>query len=273
MIYSPNSTTGGQLEKAWIIDEKTGERCLLKSANTFFLSEPINEVIAFEICEIIGLPAVKYELDIIHDLKRPMLVSKCATFITPDTELIPASDIIASFSGKCFKDTVQEYISFLEEAGVESAKQKIQKQLLLDAIMNNTDRHCKNFGVIRDVNTLKIIDVAPNFDCGRTLGATFAYSPLRYGLDQYDIDEFGYAETQDQLLKVIDESIGMSRAQYQKLYAIPNRYAELADRYGEYTSLQPGNAEHIADVLRQSIAHVEAILEERYIFKTNEVER
>lgn len=49
MIFSPNSTTGGQLDKAWMMDEKTKDRVLLKSANTMFLTEPIHEVLAYEL--------------------------------------------------------------------------------------------------------------------------------------------------------------------------------------------------------------------------------
>jgi len=49
MIFSPNSTTGRQLDKAWMMDEKTKDRVLLKSANTMLLTKPIHEVLAYEL--------------------------------------------------------------------------------------------------------------------------------------------------------------------------------------------------------------------------------
>ena len=37
----------------------------------------------------------------------------------------------------------------------------------------NEDRHLNNFGIIRDVNTLKWIDVAPIFDNGQSLNIEY----------------------------------------------------------------------------------------------------
>ena len=39
----------------------------------------------------------------------------------------------------------------------------------LDYLIMNEDRHLNNFGIIRDVNTLKWLDVAPIFDNGQSL--------------------------------------------------------------------------------------------------------
>ena len=40
--------------------------------------------------------------------------------------------------------------------------------LMLDYIMLNEDRHLNNFGIIRNVDTLKWVDVCPIFDAGRS---------------------------------------------------------------------------------------------------------
>ena len=40
---------------------------------------------------------------------------------------------------------------------------------ILDYLLLNEDRHLNNFGIIRDVNTLKWIDLAPIFDNGQSL--------------------------------------------------------------------------------------------------------
>ena len=39
----------------------------------------------------------------------------------------------------------------------------------LDFLIMNEDRHLNNFGIIRDVNTLKWLDMAPIFDNGQSL--------------------------------------------------------------------------------------------------------
>lgn len=87
--------------------------------------------------------------------------------------MIPAAQILLGKEGVGFEELVKVYLDFLEEALVSNAKEKIQKQLLCDALLDNTDRHLNNFGVIRNVSTLQIMDVALNYDCGRILGTAF----------------------------------------------------------------------------------------------------
>ncbi len=41
--------------------------------------------------------------------------------------------------------------------------------LAVDYIIANSDRHFRNFGVIRNANTLEWIGFAPLFDCGTSL--------------------------------------------------------------------------------------------------------
>lgn len=265
MMYSPNSTTGGQLDKVWIIDNNK-KRCLLKSSNTMFNTEPINEVIAYEMAKIIELPATKYTNKVIDNLTNNLLVSCCETFINTDTELVPASQIIKYNNTDVLKDTVTKYIRFLEENNVSKAKEKILKQLLLDALLDNTDRHLNNFGIIRDVNTLKIIDVAPNYDCGRSLGTTFAYTPEKYNRNKFNIYEFGYYVQESELLDLIDKDINISRKQYQKLYSLPDKYYNLLKENIDYTSLKEDEVEHLCNVFKENISFIEEYLDKRKCF-------
>ena len=62
-----------------------------------------------------------------------------------------------------------EYIKILEEHHIENAREKIENMYILDFLIMNEDRHLNNFGVIRDVNTLKWVDIAPIFDSGESL--------------------------------------------------------------------------------------------------------
>lgn len=272
MIYSPNSTTGGQLDKAWIIDSNK-QRCLLKSANTMFLTEPINEILAYKTASILDMPTTKYETQVISDLTNPILVSKCATFINPNTELIPASQIVTLSENSTFKETVNKYVDFLIANKVIDATEKIQKQLLLDALLVNTDRHLNNFGVIRDVNTLKIIDVAPNFDCGRILGTTFPYSPDKYNRDKFVIHEFGFNVSLDDVLSLINQNINLTKEQYNELYTLPKFYKRLLGDNISYTSLRNvEEVEHLCNVFKENIDYIEQTLEKNNCFKDVEID-
>ena len=148
------------LKKAWIIENKT--RYLLKGEYKNELLQPFNEVLASEICHRLGFAHACYTIDIYKD----MAVSKCPCFIDKDTELITCYQIKNDMKRHNSKEDYEVYIKVLEENGITDARIKIENMYILDYIIMNEDRHLNNFGIIRDVNTLKWLDVAPIFDNG-----------------------------------------------------------------------------------------------------------
>lgn len=52
--------------------------------------------------------------------------------------------------------------------------------IVLDYIMMNEDRHLRNFGIIRNVETLKWIKVAPIYDTGQSLLSQTDYFDLNF---------------------------------------------------------------------------------------------
>lgn len=50
--------------------------------------------------------------------------------------MIPAAQILLGKEGVGFEELVKVYLDFLEEALVSNAKEKIQKQLLSDALLD-----------------------------------------------------------------------------------------------------------------------------------------
>ena len=50
---------------------------------------------------------------------------------------------------------IKEYIKILEEHGIVDARTQMENMFILDFLIMNEDRHLNNFGIIRDVNTLK----------------------------------------------------------------------------------------------------------------------
>lgn len=166
-LKTPNNTTDGMLKKAWIIDN--GTRYLLKGGYKNESLQPFNEVLASEICDRLGFSHVKYTLDVYKD----NIVSKCPCFITKDTEFITCSQIINNMEKHKNLDDYENYIKMLEDEGIKDARIKMENMYILDFLIMNEDRHLNNFGIIRDVNTLKWLDVAPIFDNGQSLNIEY----------------------------------------------------------------------------------------------------
>lgn len=162
-LMTPNNTTDGMLKKAWIIED--GVRYLLKGGYKNEALQPFNEVLASMICERLGFNHVAYTLDTYQD----MVVSKCPCFITKDTEFITASQIRNDMERYDSTKDYEDYIKLLESHGIQDARIKMENMYILDFLMLNEDRHLNNFGIIRDVNTLEWLDVAPIFDNGQSL--------------------------------------------------------------------------------------------------------
>lgn len=166
-FYSPNNTSDGMLKKAWIVG-KDKKRYLLKSSFKSKELEPFNEVLAGFICKAIHLDYTKYTIELIN--KMPL--SKCECFITKDSELISAYALLKK-ENVDFQDNslnlYKKYIGLLENNGIKNAKMSIGKMFILDYLIVNQDRHLGNLGIIRDVETLKWLKIAPNFDSGQAM--------------------------------------------------------------------------------------------------------
>lgn len=160
---TPDASSNGWLKKKWIIINE--ERFLAKAGSIPLLQQPYNEVAASKIMEVLGIEHVEYKL-IIEDA-RPL--SLCKNFVTTQTEFVPAN-LIRNILPKSNHDS--EYTHFLkcaEKLEIPNVKKHLDKLMIIDFIIENTDRHYGNFGFIRDVDTLKFIGPAPIFDSGTSL--------------------------------------------------------------------------------------------------------
>ena len=166
-LRTPNNTTDGMLKKAWIIEN--GTRYLLKGGYKNELLQPFNEVLASEICTRLGFNHVEYSIDTYKNI----VVSKCPCFISKDTELITCHQIRSDMKRHNDINDYEEYIKVLENHGIKDARIKLENMFILDFLIMNEDRHLNNFGMIRDINTLKWIDVAPIFDNGQSLNIEY----------------------------------------------------------------------------------------------------
>jgi len=157
-FMSPDITTDGWLRKRWDI-----KRRLIKGGSNPFWQEPLNEVLSAAIMRRLKIPHVDYTL--IFEGNEPYSV--CDNFITRDTELVSAKYILGA---KNYTDSRQSFYShFLDccgTLGIPNAKENIDKMIVVDYLIANTDRHASNFGAVRNAKTLEWIGIAPIFDSG-----------------------------------------------------------------------------------------------------------
>lgn len=223
-LRTPNNTTDGMLKKAWIIEDKT--RYLLKGGYKNELLQPFNEVLASEICARLGFNHVTYTLDMYKD----MVVSKCPCFINKDTELVTCYQIEKGIARHNSVEDYEEYIKILENHNIKDARIKMEDMYILDFLIMNEDRHLNNFGIIRDVNTLEWLDVAPIFDNGQSLN-----------IDYYDEEElhisgegrlFYEVKPFDDIIKIVKD---IKRLDLTKLDGLVEWFDDLLHKYQSYT--------------------------------------
>lgn len=144
---------------------ENGKRVLIKGTYASNKEEPFNEWLASQISKRLGFDYCDYKID----WYKNTLVSKCENFIHEDEEIVTAYDIFASEKKPNDKNDYEHYISILEEHNVLDARQNVANMFIVDYLILNTDRHLKNFGIIRNVETLKWERTTPIFDSGQSM--------------------------------------------------------------------------------------------------------
>lgn len=162
-LISPDNTSDGCLKKKWII--RSGERCLMKGGSAPFHQEPINEVLASEIMKRLDIPHVDYFIE----WENNVPYSICKDFITADTELVSADYIKNVIKKSNDMSNYEHLLKCCETLGIPNATKSIENMLLVDFIIANTDRHYRNFGAVRNAETLEWIGFSPIFDCGSSM--------------------------------------------------------------------------------------------------------
>mgnify|MGYP004536794097 FL=1 len=163
-LYSPNNTTDGMLQKGWIIQD--GKRILVKGTYTNNKEEPINEWLASRIAERLGFDYCDYSVSY---SEITGLTSRCKNFLNESEEIIPALDIFFSERKPNSMNDFNFYIQVLEKHNVPDARRNVTGMVVLDYLMMNVDRHMKNFGIIRNVETLEWVRTTPIFDSGQSM--------------------------------------------------------------------------------------------------------
>lgn len=249
-LISPNNTTDGRLKKTWIIENK--KRYLLKGGYKNEVMQPFNEVLATMICNRLGFFHVPYKIEVIKD----KIVSKCECFINKDTELVTAYQILHNNSSK--EDAYETYINILIDKGITNARELMENMFILDYIMLNEDRHLNNFGIIRNVEDLTWISIAPIFDTGQSLNI------LDYNDSELIINGDGrFFYRMDNFDKILSYIKNLKRFDLTKLDGVCEEFEDLLHKYQDITNMTDRRINKICTLLFSRINKLKKIIESK----------
>ena len=137
-------------------------------------------------------------------------------------------------------------------------QQKILETIyILDYLIMNEDRHLNNFGIIRDVNTLKWLDVAPIFDNGQSLNIEYYDSSELHisgeGRLFYEVKPF------DEIIKVVKD---IKRIDISLIGDLSEWYDELLHRYQYLTKYSDTRINHLCVLLSRQINKLKKLIED-----------
>ena len=193
----PDNTSDGNLEKIWVC--RDGVRFLLKKGARYG-QEPYNEVVATALHRRL-LPEgsyVPYSLE--GDGAQAMCC--CPNFLTGEEEYVPAHYVARCMPRNSQASEYEHYLACCDSLGVVGAKQSLDRMIVCDDIIANHDRHWRNFGIIRNVETLACRP-APLFDSGSSLWCDVETAALAKGERSFKSSQF-YESPAKQMLLVED---------------------------------------------------------------------
>lgn len=184
-LTSPDNTSEGMLMKRWKIVD--GRRCLIKTGELPYRQEAYNEKAACILAERMGIPHVEY--DVIE--YEGVACSICDGFIDEDTELVSAHQISRSEIHDPGVPLYDRLVSCCLHHGLDAVP-FLDRMMVFDYLIGNTDRHLNNFGVIRDSHTLEWRGFAPLFDNGTSMGCDLEAEDIvsEAGLDCKPFSEY-----------------------------------------------------------------------------------
>lgn len=192
-VHFPSASTKGVNPKMWIC--KDGKRALLKGFKGHNNQKLFNELVAAELHKKQGrfnyLDYRFFKTDI--DGNENLVVSS-ECFTDENIEFISARELIAGRSAS--DNDYEAFIKACVKGGLskEYVMDFLDYQILTDFLISNVDRNYDNFGVLRDSNTLKFIDIAPIFDSGNSMFHDLDMSRGTLLLKDIAVDSFSINE-------------------------------------------------------------------------------
>lgn len=195
----PDNTSDGNLQKYWTCE---GTRRILHKAGAHLNQEPYNELVATALHRRI-LAAddfVPYSLE----GTGTSALSVCDVFLTDEEEYVPAFYVNKRARANERLTDYEQYIASCEELSVANIQNALDRMIVCDDIIANYDRHWRNFGLVRNVNTLACRP-APIFDSGSSLWCNVSLEALKAGEHSFASAQF-HSSPAKQMLLVEDMS-------------------------------------------------------------------
>ena len=121
--------------------------------------------------------------------------------------------------------------------------------------MSNEDRHLNNFGIIREVNSLKWLDVAPIFDNGQSLNIEYYDEEEVYILGSgrffYEVKPF------EEIIKVVKD---LKRIDLDKLDGLVEWFDVLLHQYQSLTKKSDKRIERTCILLNRQINKLKELI-------------
>lgn len=204
---TPNISTDGSFPKTWKFERKAWWLYKLQSKEATRSEREISKVLMS--C---NWDAAEYQY---VGTSRTQIRSK--NFVGKDEFFEPYDSLRFMFEDK--SDDEQTIYDNLASLGQDFEK-SYRRILLADALFYNTDRHMRNFGVIRCAKTGQILRMAPNFDNNQA----------------YRTNPGGFVS--DGMLRMFKETFGLTAADIEDLNTLieacrMNKYLVAAAEMGE----------------------------------------
>lgn len=203
-LRSPDFTTDGLQKKVWMNNENIpylvkfgdfGDNAHGKN----LLSA--NEVVAYRIGKAMDCNIVPYEPA--HIVETDEVVCMCPCFIqSSESEFVTALQ-----EQRANGWTDMDYYHAFSKMGYQK---ELDQMIVLDHIIHNTDRHSKNFGLIRDAETMEMIGIAPIFDSG----SSFQWNRSKYTFDTSETQPF--KRTREDQLAIVNTHIDIPEESFVK---------------------------------------------------------
>lgn len=170
-------------------------------------------------------------------------------------EIITAYDVFTSEKKPNNINDYEHYIKVLEKNNVQNARENVKQMFILDYLIMNIDRHMKNFGVIRDVNTLEWISTTPIFDNGESMQCDKLTNEINFknGNGKF------FSNTNKDYEEILKTLGDLSNIDFGKLDGLVEEYQKVLEKYQVYTDSSQERINKLCEGLDTRIKKIQKI--------------
>ena len=189
--HNPDLSTGGSLKKFWQYSNDDGKSYLIKDGSEVNKQEPFNELFASMLFDKLGFEHTPYSLNNIDGA----WVSVCPCISDKKVEMVSADDLRLKYG---FEKSYEGIAQIGRQKSLDTFTDSLNKMIIADYLVLNTDRHWQNFGILRDSFSGAWINAIPLFDNGYSLWNNYNVDP------NSPSHSSSFADTNEDCLKYVD---------------------------------------------------------------------